>query len=83
MFAESNIPFTKIIGLIHHWTIDTPLNKTAELLDMAERNVCEWYARLRDVCRWYNEANPYTVGGPGLIVEIDESPINKAIPHAG
>ena len=46
---------------------------------MKEGNVSEWFARLRDVCRWYNEVNPYTVGGPGLIVEIDEAAVNKRL----
>ena len=83
MFEESNLPFTKILGLIHHWAVDTPLNRTSDLLDIAQNHVCEWFARIREVCEWFNLANPYTVGGPGLIVEIDESAVNKAHPHAG
>ena len=69
--------------IIHHWAIDTPLNRTANLLNITEANVSEWFARMRDVCQWWNGANPYTVGGPGLIVEIDEAAVNKSIPHAG
>ena len=38
-------------SLIHHWTLDTPLNRTANLLDLAERNVREWFARFRDTCK--------------------------------
>ena len=45
MFAESNLPFTKILGLLHHWAVDTPRNRTANLLNMAEDNVMEWFAR--------------------------------------
>ena len=70
-------------SLIHHWVLDTPMNRTGNLLDLSEDYVIEWFARFRDVCRWFNETNPYTVGGPGLIVEIDEAAVNKAIPHAG
>ena len=70
-------------SLLHHWAVDTPLNRTSDLLDITEATVCEWFARFRDVCDWFNRANLYQVGGPGLVVEIDESAVNKAIPHAG
>ena len=59
------------------------MNKTADLLDIAESNVCEWFSRFREVCEFFNRANPYQVGGPGIIVQIDEAAVNKAIPHAG
>ena len=70
------------LRLIHHWAIDTPGNRTANLLELREHIVGEWFARIRDVCAWFNRNNPYTVGGPGLIVEIDEAAINKKIPHS-
>ena len=75
--------FYSLLSLIHHWALDTPLNRTAVLLDVAESTVFEWFARFREVCEFFNRANPYQVGGLGIIVEIDESAVNKAIPHAG
>ena len=54
-----------------------------DLLEITEANIIEWFARMRDVCNWWNQANPITVGGPGLVVEIDEASVNHSIPHAG
>ena len=69
--------------MIHHWALDTPCNRTATLIGVTAEVVHEWFARMREICEWYNSRNPYTVGGPGIIVEIDEAAVNHANPHAG
>ena len=82
-YGSFNIVITSYFSLIHHWAIDTPITRTVDLLEITEANIIEWFARMRDVCNWWNQANPITVGGPGLVVEIDEASVNHSIPHAG
>lgn len=75
--------FHPFLRVIHHWAIETPIHRAVDLLGISETHIIEWFARMRDICVWYNSANPLTVGGPGLVVEIDEAAINKRIPHVG
>ena len=77
------ITYLNSFSILHHWAIDTPITRTVTLLSISKRHVIEWFARLRDVCEWWNRANPPIIGGPGLVVEIDEASVNHSIPHAG
>jgi len=42
-------------------------------LKMGQNAVVDWSNYLREVCIWKLENNYEEIGGPGLIVEIDES----------
>ena len=37
----------------------------------------DWYNFCRDICAEHFLANPITIGGPGKVVEIDESKFGK------
>ena len=44
---------------------------------LSETTVIQWFAYFRDVCSWWLNNNPNQIGGPGLVVEIDESLISR------
>ena len=50
---------------------------------MSNRVAVNWYNFFRDVCSQYFLDHPITIGGPGKIVEIDESKFGKTKYHRG
>ena len=50
---------------------------------VSERVVIQWCQYFRDICFTWLSKLPYKLGGPGLIVEIDESVISKSKFHRG
>ena len=82
MFEDSNLTFIQIIGLLHHFCKETSVKKAALSLELHKNTVCFWYKRIReDVIGWWIRRHPIRVGGMigarRIIVEIDESLINR------
>ena len=42
-FEQSNLPLTKIVGLIFCWANDFPNKTTIRMVGVSERHVVEWY----------------------------------------
>ena len=49
----------------------------AEEVKVTPKIAVDWYNFCRDVCEEHFLANPIIIGGPGKIVEIDESKFGK------
>ena len=84
MFESSNLSFTQIVGIIHHFAKQTSVKKAAISLELSEKTVCKWYKDLReDVCSWWlrQPGNTHHLGGirngQRVEVEIDESCVNR------
>ena len=43
----------------------------------------QWFSFFRDVCSWWLVNNNYQIGGPGEVVEIDESLVAKRKNNVG
>lgn len=88
MFEDSNLSFTQIVGILHHFAKQTSIRKASISLELTEKIVCAWYKALReDICSWWmrQPGNAFRLGGirngRWIIVEIDESCVNRAVFH--
>ena len=87
MFEGSHMSFTQIVGILHHFCYETSIKKAAKSLELQTNTVCYWYKRLREeICAWWlrQPGHRRRIGGMDqgrrIIVEIDESAINKRKP---
>ena len=53
----------------------------AEEMEVTPKIAVDWYNFCRDVCEEHFLANPILIGGPGTIVEIDESKFGLSTQH--
>ena len=73
-FEGSNLPLTELVEFLYFWAEN--LQTTSFLkknLDWSEHTITDWKNFLRDLCVELNLVNPQPIGGPGHVVEIDES----------
>lgn len=75
-FQKSRIPLTKWIYLMYLWSQETPVVKAIDNTKLSEKTVIQVYQYLRDVCSTKLLNTPCQLGGPGVIVQIDESLFN-------
>ena len=85
MFEDSLLSFTQIVGILHHFCYETSATQAAVSLELDSDTVCNWYKRLREeICAWWLARNRFRIGGMDqgrrIIVEIDESAINRRKP---
>ena len=87
MFEGSHMSYTQIVGILHHFCYETSITKAAKSLELDKMTVCFWYKRLREeVIAWWlrQPGNRLRIGGMAqgrrIIVEIDESAINRRKP---
>ena len=61
-----------------------PVEQMAIMIGTSERTVVDWNNPIREVCssKFAHEAEP-TLGGPGRVVQIDESLVHKAKHNRG
>ena len=66
-FKKSKLPMSKLLHCIYLWALETSIvSATAQL-------AVDFYNFLREVCSTALIRNPVQLGGPGRIVQIDES----------
>jgi hypothetical protein len=82
--TRSKLSLGQSLIFIYLWTLKLPAAQTAIMLGMSEQTVVDWSNFLREVCsaKHLCESNP-SLGGPGCIVQIDESVIYKPKYHRG
>ena len=75
-FAKSNLLLRKWLHLIVCWCREDLVAKALVELDLSRRTVIDCYNSLRQVCstKLFNEV--VQLGGPGRVVQIDESLFN-------
>lgn len=78
-FEMSHLELRQVIGLSYEWTSSvgsarglSQVNIGKEL-GIASHTVVDWKQFLRDVAVFYFTNHPEQIGGPGVVVEIDES----------
>ena len=72
-FQKSHVPLAKHLQLIYLWSQDAPVKTAVENTGLSKKTVIQWYANHRRTCSDYFIQNPIQMGGPGVILEIDES----------
>ena len=71
--AGSYLSLEKLILIIFHWCFGVRLTSSMKMLSLGEHAIVDWHQFLRDECTWKLLQAPILLGGPGTIVEIDES----------
>ena len=60
--------------LLHWWCREYPVLDAAEEAKVSERAAIQIYQYFRDICSWKLLRDvPLMFGGPGVVVQIDES----------
>ena len=81
---NTKLPCLTVVRFLYAWSQElTSLKWCATELSMSPRATVTWNGALRDVCAAALERRPdRKIGGPGLIVEIDETMFSKRKNHA-
>ena len=60
---------------MHWWVRQYPVTQAAEEAKISEATAVQAYQYLRDICSWRltNVDSPLLLGGPGVVIQIDES----------
>ena len=85
-FSQSNIPIRQILSLLYLWAADTPVRIVPHLIGLSKVSVIQWYQYFTDVCSHQLNVvkeGGFKLGGPGEIVQIDESLFNRRKYHRG
>jgi transposase-like protein len=80
---NSHLTLPQFIYFIYFWANNVTVTSITEMLGLSERTVIDWCNFTRNVCSNYLQKHPYTIGGVGHIVEIDESAVSKRKYHVG
>ena len=71
-FDQSRLQLRQWIVLMYWWARQYPVSDEAEV---DEKTAIQIYQYCRDICSWrlLNHDSPLMLGGPGVVVQIDES----------
>ena len=69
--------------MMYYWSLELPVTTVSEMLAISQKTAIQWYAYFREVCTNQLVAHPVQLGGPGHIVEIDETNIARRKYHRG
>ena len=77
-FIPSKLPLPLMFKFLYYWTEDLQSHAFLEKhLGWSPNTVVDWKNFMRDICLEEILINPQPIGGPGKIVEIDESKFGK------
>ena len=72
-FEKSKLPMSKLLHCIYLWALETSIVSATAQLAVSAPTLVDFYNFLREVCSTALIRNPVQLGGPGRIVQIDES----------
>ncbi|MGL5708373.1 MAG: IS1595 family transposase [Aeromonas sp.] len=74
--AKYSISLQKIIHFLYLYANDYCQKQIKELVGLSESLICKMTKDLRYLAKTYLDNNPVILGGPGVIIQIDESKLN-------
>lgn len=74
-FEKSKLTLRQWIVLMYWWVRQYPVTDAAQEAEVQEKSAVQVYQYLRDICSWrlLNRDAPLMLGGPGVVIQIDES----------
>ena len=82
-FSNSNLTLETIVLLTYFWVYRTEQEFVKHELGISHTTIVDWYNFSREVCISILENFSQKIGGPGKIIEIDESKFGKRQFHKG
>jgi hypothetical protein len=81
IFFKSKLPLQKLLVLIWHWCMGDNNFQAVQKFGLSQTTVVDWFNILREVCSSDLLTMDIRIGGPGIIVEMDESNLKKKPKH--
>ena len=81
--ANSHLKLEQFTLLLYLWCQETSNKAAMSMLGLSSATVVDWYNLFREICSQYLIRHRQQIGGPGVIVEIDESLVAKRKCHVG
>lgn len=84
-FENSRLDFLRCLRFIYSWSEELTSGKWCQKqMDMDHETVVDWNSYMREICvDALEKRGKKKIGGPGLIVEVDESMFTKRKNNAG
>jgi len=76
-FTGSKLPLATVIKIIYYWTYKYTQDIVLHETGLSPHTVVDFYNFLREVCCVILQEQSEPIGGPGKVVEIDESKFGK------
>ena len=72
-FAKSRITLKQWLQLLYVWSREYPIKDAKEEASVSHKTAVDVYQWLREVCSTFLLSDPMKLGGPGIVVQVDES----------
>ena len=82
-WSKSNLPLAKLLELAMAWANNMLMAEAEVWCEVSEKSVLQWFQFFRDVCSHELTTNPIQIGGPGVVVQIDETLMARRKDHRG
>ena len=76
-FAGSRISLGKSLLLIYLWSVGYTVKDAVRETQLTKKSIIDWFRFCRDIVLYHFDNSENTIGGDGVIVEIDESLVSK------
>ncbi|KAI1299264.1 Ubiquitin-like-specific protease 1 [Halotydeus destructor] len=77
-FSKLHLKYPEIVRMIFLFVVHYDYTFGMKNAEVASNTFVQWYQWLREVMARYNSNQDFRIGGPGVIVEMDESQIFRA-----
>ena len=78
-FSDIRLPLFILMKLIFYWAIQVKITDIANILDVSAKTIVKYFKIIREICIKALNRENLKIGGPGIVVEIDESLFAKVI----